>query len=108
VSSSSARLRATPEEVPGQIRAERRGNRDGQRHDNAQAVAVSRQRTSTSRAGITGIGTLLVGEKTQRKRQSRPPDGTAAMTDAVRVAFLRRERRIARGEPADPSIEARA
>ena len=60
-----------PEEVPRQIRAEGRGNRDGQGHGDAQAAA-SRQRTGTEQGDRHGDRRpALVGEDPDEERPLR-------------------------------------
>src|SRR2546425_5804401 len=62
-----------PKEVPRQIRAEGRGGRDGQGHDNAQAAGVSGLRTSTEERWHHGYRhASLVGENPEEQRQFRP------------------------------------
>src|SRR2546425_8001121 len=62
-----------PKEVPRQIRAEGRGGRDGQGHDNAQAAGVSCLRTSTEERWHHGYRhASLVGENPEEQRQFRP------------------------------------
>src|SRR2546425_2653798 len=62
-----------PKEVPRQTRAEGRGGRDGQGHDNAQAAGVSCLRTSTEERWHHGYRhASLVGENPEEQRQFRP------------------------------------